>query len=164
MPVVVGLAHALDAVGGQARDLLPQRCGFVVRLVDRDPEVALGEAEAALGLGLGEEVPRVRDRALFEVVAERPVAEHLEERAVAGGLADLFDVVRADALLHVDGARERRGDDARQVRDEGHHAGHGEEQGRVVGDERRRRHDGVTALGEVVDVATADLAVCMVPF
>ena len=46
-----------------------------------------------------------RDRFLLEVIAERPVAEHLEEGVVVGVLADVVEVVvlaaGADALLRV---------------------------------------------------------------
>ena len=143
---------------GRPGDLPPQRGGLVVVLVDGDPQVLRVEAEAAVRLGGGQQLPRVGDRALFEVVAERPVAEHLEERAVPRRLADLFDVVRADALLDVGGTRVRRGDVAAQVRDERHHARDREQQRRVVGDQRRRRHDGVVALLEVAEEAVGELS------
>ena len=39
------------------------------------------------------------DRALLEVVADREVAEHLEEREVPRRVADVLDVGRAEALL-----------------------------------------------------------------
>ena len=87
-------------------DGLPQSVGLVVLLVDRDPEILGVEGEAAVLLGGGQQTPREADRVLLEVVAERPVAEHLEERAVTRRLADLFDVVRADALLVVGRARD----------------------------------------------------------
>ena len=52
--------------------------------------------------------PRPLDRLAFEVVAEAPVAEHLEERVVVRVEADVFEVVvlaaSADALLRVGGA------------------------------------------------------------
>ena len=52
-----------------------------------DPEAVHGELEAP------------GDRLLLEVVAEAPVAEHLEEGQVAAGVPHLFDVGRAKALL-----------------------------------------------------------------
>src|SRR5690606_35022537 len=48
VPVVVLFAHALDALDGQARDLLPQGGGFVVGVVDGDPDVLLCEGEVAV--------------------------------------------------------------------------------------------------------------------
>ena len=54
-----------------------------------------------------EQFPRPGDRFLLEVVAEGPVAEHLEEGVVVGVLADVVEVVvlaaGADALLRVGG-------------------------------------------------------------
>ena len=49
--------------------------------VGRDPQV------------LRQQVPGELDRLALEVVTEAPVAEHLEERVVAGRPADLFEVV-----------------------------------------------------------------------
>jgi hypothetical protein len=40
----------------------------------------------------GEELPRETDRLGLVVVAEREVAEHLEERAVPAGAPDVLDV------------------------------------------------------------------------
>ena len=39
------------------------------------------------------------DGLVLEVIAEGEVAQHLEEGAVAGGLADVLDIAGADALL-----------------------------------------------------------------
>ena len=50
-----------------------------------------------------------RDRLALEVVAEREVPEHLEERQVACGVADVVDVDRAKDLLAARQARRRRG-------------------------------------------------------
>src|SRR5690606_29020511 len=115
------------------------------------------EAVTALVLGRGEQLPGELDGAFLEVVAEGEVAAHLEERAVPGGLADLFDVRRAHALLDAGGAGEGRLDLAEEVGLEGHHAGRDEQQSRVVRDERRRRDDGVPALLEEAQPAAADL-------
>ncbi len=57
----------------------------------------------SISMTRGEELPRVRDRVVLEVVAEAEVAEHLEERVVPRGDADVLEVVvlaaDADALL-----------------------------------------------------------------
>ncbi len=156
-PEVVLLAQALDALLGHAHDLVPDPLGLVVVLVDGDPQLLRLEAVTALVLGGGEQLPGELDGALLEVVAEGEVAAHLEERAVAGGLADLFDVGGAHALLHAGRAVEGRLDLAEEVGLEGHHAGRDEEQSRVVRDERRRRDDGVPALLEEAQPAAADL-------
>src|SRR5207344_1121958 len=48
---------------------------------------------------LGGELPREVDRAVLEVVADREVPEHLEERQVARGQPDRVDIRRAKTLL-----------------------------------------------------------------
>ena len=54
---------------------------------------------------LRQQLPRPADRFLLEVIAERPVAEHLEEGVVIGVLADVVEIVvlaaGADALLRI---------------------------------------------------------------
>ncbi len=158
VPVVVLLAQALDALLRHADDLVPDALGLVVVLVDGDPQALGVEAVTALVLGAGEQLPGELDGAFLEVVAEGEVAAHLEERAVPGGLADLFDVRRAHALLDAGGTGEGRLDLTQEVGLEGHHAGRDEEQSRVVRDERRRRDDGVTALLEEAQPAAANLS------
>ena len=111
---------------------------------------------------LRHQVPGELDRALLEVVAEREVAEHLEEGVVARRVADIVEVVvlaaRAHAFLRRDGARIgalfQAGEDVLEL----HHPGIGEHQGRVVArDERRRGHDLVAVLGKIVEEARPDI-------
>ena len=157
-PVVVGLAHALDALIRKSGRLLPVASCVVVVFVDRDPEVSLLEAEAAVRFGLREQLPGIRDRLFLEVIAEREVAIHLKERAVTGGLADLFDVEGPNALLHTGGTRVWSGYESGQVRHEWHHAGDREKERRVVAHQRGRRHYGVTAVSKEVEPAVADVS------
>ncbi len=157
VPVVVLQPAALDALVRDA-DLAPQPEGLVIVEVDGDPDLVGVEAVVAVGLAAGDQLPGEVDGAFLEVVAEGEVAVHLEERAVPGGLADLFDVEGAHALLHahrtVVGGVLRTG----EVRLERHHAGVDEQQGRVVVDQRRRGHDRVAARREVVEEALADVS------
>lgn len=155
-PEVVLHAQALDALGGHTHDVAPDLLGLVVVLVDSDPQPLGVEAVTAVRHGAGEQLPGELDGAFLEVVAEGEVAAHLEERAVARGLADLFDVGRADALLHAGGAREGRLDLTQEVGLERDHARGHQKERRVVGDERRRRHYGVPALLEETQPAAAD--------
>ena len=94
---------------------------------------------------LGGELPGPRDGLGLEVVAEAPVAEHLEEHEVASGAPDVVEVVvlaaGAHALLRVGRPLERWRLVADEVRLERHHARHGEQHGGVVRDQARRRHD-----------------------
>src|SRR5690606_451001 len=87
-PEVVLLPQADDAVGRDARALLPQTEGLVVVPVDGGPEAVPGQAEL-----LRQEGPGEADGVALEVVAEREVAQHLEEGVVAGGLAHVLQVV-----------------------------------------------------------------------
>ena len=93
LPEVV-LAEPDDPLGRDA-DALPglDRDGV---LVEPEQRVALvhGRPEP-LGVEphlLGDELPGVVDGLVLEVVAEREVAEHLEERAVPVGAADVLEV------------------------------------------------------------------------
>ena len=156
-PVVVGQAAGLDPLFGQADLVPPDRGRLVVAVQDRGPQLALREAEAAVGLGPGQQLPGVPDRAFLEVVTERPVAEHLEERGVPGGLAHLVDVERAQALLHVRRPRPRRRLLAEQVRLERLHARDDEQHRGIIGDQGGRRHDGVPLLLEIGKEAAGDL-------
>src|SRR3546814_6714166 len=67
---------------------MPDVESFVVGLVDGDQQ-ALGRELP----DLRQQFPRPGDGVLLEVVAERPVAEHLEKGVVARGVADLVEVV-----------------------------------------------------------------------
>ena len=80
---------------GEARDLLPQIEGLVVVDIDGDGQPVLRQAEF-----LGDEVPGELDGAVLEIVAEREVAEHLEEGVVARGVADIVEVVVLAAGAH----------------------------------------------------------------
>ena len=111
---------------------------------------------------LGEQLPRPRDRVLLEVVAEREVAEHLEERVVARRLADLVEVVvlaaGAHALLRGRRALVRALLGAGEHVLELDHPGVGEQQRRVVGGhERARGHDLVALALEELEKSSADV-------
>ena len=133
-PEVVFHAEDLHVLGVEAL-VLPDRAGFLIIGVRGDPQLLGIEAVTTFGLRRGQQLRGVVDRLLLEVVAEGEVAEHLEEGAVTGGLADLVDVERAHALLVGGHALVGRGLLAEQVRDERHHAGDGEQRGRVRRDQ-----------------------------
>jgi len=180
-PEVVLLVAVNDVDGGvealAAEDVGPDVVGFLVEI----GRVVLGlvgrinGGEKALrrhAPDLGEQLPAPGDRLLLEVVAEGPVAEHLEHRVVVGIPADVFEVVvfaaGADALLGVGGAVVACGADAGPrgdvglfiAEEDGHelvHAGVGEEQSRRVGQQRGARHDGVLLAVEEIEEGLADL-------
>ncbi len=157
LPEIVARRDPDDLLVGQAGDLLPEVERLVVLVEDGDEQPVLRQAEL-----LRHEVPGKLDRAVLEVVAEREVAEHLEEGVVPGGVADIVEVVvlaaGADAFLRrhgpVVGPLLLAGEDVLEL----HHAGVGEEQGRVVArHERPGRHDLVAVFGKVVQERGTDL-------
>src|SRR5437868_7594558 len=64
---------------------------------DGDVKLVLGNTEP---LGRGNQLPRVRDRILLEVVAKREITQHLEERMVTVGEPDVLQIVVLAARAH----------------------------------------------------------------
>ena len=128
---VVDVAPGRHPLGRDADLVAPDRARHLVVGVGRDREPVAGDAQVA-----GQEVPGVLDRLALEVVAEAPVPEHLEERVVARGPADLLEVVvlagdpQAALVVHRAGvrARLRAGEDLLEL----DHARVREEQGLVA--------------------------------
>ena len=146
---------------GPGELLLPQRDRFpvaghlVVPGEHRDIQPLRVEPQP---LFAGEEFPAPGDRLGFEVVAQGPVAQHLEEGQV-GRVADQVDVVGAQTALPADQAPARRMWLAQQIRHQRLHAGGDEQRGRVVfGHQRRRGDEGASALCEKGEVFAAQQA------
>jgi hypothetical protein len=154
VPEVVLVAD--DALLGQTDLLVPDFKGFVVLGVDRYTEAVGIKADPLLA---GEELPRPGDGLFLEVVADGEVAEHLEERVVAGRFPDVLDVVGADALLGVGDARVVGHEAAVEVLLQRGHPGVDPQERRVVDrHERGARLDLVPLGGEKVEEFPADLA------
>ncbi len=156
-PEIVRSRDADDAVVGEAGDLLPVARSLIVVVVDGDEQLVLLEP-----VFLRDQVPGKLDRALLEVIAEREVAEHLEEGEMARGVADIVEVVvlaaGAHAFLRGGGALVGALLEARKRVLELHHAGIGEHQGRVVArHERRGGDDLMTVRLEVIQKSRPDL-------
>ena len=151
-PEVVVRAQARDVVVGDAL-LVPQLDRLVVVLEDGHVEALLGQAQV---LGRGDELVGPGDRVGLGVAAEGEVSEHLEEGEVRG-VADVVDVVGAQALLAGAGADLWHGALALVVLLELVHAGVGEQKRRVVGHERRRRVQLAALLLEEAQEVLADL-------
>ena len=142
---------------GKAGNLGPQTRGLVILGVNRDEQPVAPEAELA-----HDEIPGQLDRAFLEIIAEREIAEHLEKRVVPGGVTDVFEIVMLAAGAHA--FLRGRGALIRALLDPGehvlelHHAGVGEQQGRVVARHQRAgRHDLVPVPGEIVEKGGADI-------
>ena len=114
LPEVVLHAALEDVVRGQVAQ--PQLARLLVgggAAAAVGVALAVGGVEAVRGdlPHFGDEFPGPVDGFLLEIIAEGPVAEHLEERVVIGVQTHVFEVIvlaaRADALLGVDGSLER---------------------------------------------------------
>ena len=158
-----GRTHRPEIVGVEARDLgarhpdlaLPQLLCFVVVDVNGGVEFLRRQLDA-----LDQILPRPKDRFALVVVAEREIAEHLEEGAVPAGAADVLDVVLpagdAQAALHGDDPRRRRRHVAQERRDELLHPRDREQRRRHrVGDQGRGRDVLVSLRDEKVDERAA---------
>ena len=121
-------ARLADLAPVLVRDLVLAEPELGVAGEDGDPEPLGVELQV-----LEHELPGELDRALLEVLAEREVAEHLEERQVRAVEADLVDVRRAEALLHGRQQRRRRLLAAEEERHQRLHPGGREQRRAVVG-------------------------------
>ena len=151
------VADAHDALGRHAHLLVPDLEGLVIGVIHGDPQLVGRQLEHA-----GQQLPGKGNRVALEVVAERPVAEHLEERVVARGVTHRVQIVvlaaGAQAALHVRGPHVTRLFAAEKHVLERHHARVGEQQGRVAGRHQRAgRHDGVALGTEVVEEGGTDI-------
>ena len=156
-PEIIARGDADDLVVGEACDLLPGAIGLLVVVVDGDHETLGLEAEIP-----GDELPGQRDGQLLEVVAEREVAQHLEEGVVPVGVADVVEVVVLAAGAHALLRRHRARVGPRLLAGEHvlelHHPGRREHQRRIVARHHRRgRHDRVAVPGEEVEECRTDL-------
>ena len=157
LPEIILLVEALDVRRVDVGEITPQGFGLAVGAVDGGVELVLGKLPH-----LGDELPGPGDRFLLVVVAERPVAEHLEEGVVVAVAPDLLDVVvlaaQAQTFLRIDRARVGELLIAEEDVLELHHPGVDEQQGRVlVRNQRRAGNEVVAALAEKFDELGADL-------
>ena len=115
-------------VRGDLDLVVPDVVGLVVVEVDRDREPIGRDLEHSR-----QELPGPVDRLALEVVAEAEIPQHLEERLVERGPADVFDVAGAHALLAGGRARELGIAQPQELALELVHPGGREQHGRVVG-------------------------------
>ncbi len=156
-----GVAHGPEVIRCVARALVvadtddpffrhadfvfPNAERFVVFLIDRDRELFRRQS-----IDFGQQFPAIVDRVALEIVAEREVAEHFEERVMAGCVADVFEVVvlaaGAHAALRGRGARIRTALRSEEYVLELDHAGVREQQRGIVAGHKARRADDRMAL------------------
>ena len=155
LPEVVLLAEAEDALGRDADLLVPDFERLVIVNIDGRVQAVGVDADP---VRTGQEFPAPVNGLALEVIAEGEVAEHLEEGAVACGLADVLDVAGADALLAGGDAVARRLLLAGEERLHRRHAGVDEQKRRVVlRDERKARQAKMTLGLEETEVHLAQL-------
>ena len=137
LPEVIVLAEAGDTALGDANLVAPDIKCLVVLFIHGRVQPLGVEADPVRAR---QKLPRPGDGFMLEVVAEGEVAEHLKIRAVARGLADVFNVAGADALLAGADAVARRLLIALEVGLHRRHAGVDEQQARIIlRDEREAR-------------------------
>ena len=150
-PEIVACRDADDPLLGEPGDLPPQIERFVIVVIDGDGELFRRQPQVAR-----QQAPCEFDRVVLEIVAERKVAQHFEERVVARRIADIVEIVVLAARAHAFLRRRRpvvgtlldAGEDVLEL----HHPGVGEHERRVVArHERARRHDVMSVLGEELE-------------
>src|SRR5262249_52265082 len=87
-PEIIGGRDANNPFGWQSSDLAPKNERLIVVRIDGRGGLLLGETKF-----LGDERPSGEDRLLLEIVAKGEIAEHLEERVVAGRVANIVEIV-----------------------------------------------------------------------
>ena len=155
----VGAARKPDhALSGDAQGL-PQIHGLLVRPPPASSPSKHGDPDTVRSRPRwsGGELPAEPDGAFLEVVTYREVAQHLEERAVAGGEAHPVDI-RWCGSTSARWSRRRCGRlrQAQEVGFERLHPGSGQEnRGVLVRHQRRAGYQQVALLNEVVKVQLA---------
>ena len=161
LPEIVGAAAGLvadahDTICRHADLFGPDIVRFIVGLVHRHPQLVLGQFVNA-----GEQLPRVLNRILFEIITKAEIAQHLEKRVMPRGIANVFQIIVLAAGAHA----ALRGGSAYIVALvlpekhilELHHAGIGKQQrGIVARHQWTRGDDGVALARKVVEKLAAN--------
>ena len=148
LPEVILFSEAEDAVFGNADIVAPDGKSLVIGrrclISGEDGRIEPVGLESD-PLGARQKFPRPGNGFLLKIVAEREVAQHFKIRAVTRGVADVFNVARADALLAGGHAVARGLFLAREPRLHWRHAGVDEQNGFVVlRNERKARQTQMT--------------------
>ena len=160
LPEIVFSSNADNAVVGQAGNLFPYIIGFIVVMKDGYGQAVFGQAEF-----FGDQFPGPGNGIVFEIVAEREVAEHFKKRVVADGIADVVKVVvfaaGTDGFLRCGCAGIVAFFIAGKDMFELHHAGVGKHQGRVIiRNQRRGRDNFMVVFCEVIQKSASNVFQC----
>ena len=109
---------------------------FIILGIDRDHQFFFGQA-----IFPGDQIPGEFNRLGFEIIAERKITEHFKKGVVAGGIADIVEIIVLATGPYTFlrgcgtaiGALFNAGKDILEL----HHTGIGEHQGRIIA-----RHQG----------------------
>ena len=150
LPEVIGrvtrtlvITNSDDPLGRDADFLRPDIVGFVIFLINGDPQLLFRQT-----INAGQQLPGKVNGIPFEVIAEAEVAQHFEEGVVTGRIPDVFQVIVLATGTHtaLRGCRSCVGTLVLTEKNilELNHARVGEEQGRVIPrNQRTGRHNRV---------------------
>jgi hypothetical protein len=154
-PEIVLVAESDDAIVTDARNLLPQLARLAVRMVN-----GINQPRRVYRVVLGQQFERERHGVGLEIVPEREIPEHFEERVVPRRPTHVLQIVvlsaGPDALLGGGGACRGATGLAGEYVLELHHAGVREQKRRIVGGYQRRTRDLLVSAGgeEIKELAT----------
>ena len=94
LPEIVFFSEAVNALRRNSDFLIPDLIRFVVIQVDGRIETVRIKAD-----GLRQEFPGPVDGFGLKIITKGEITKHLKKCAVAGGMADIFNISRADAFL-----------------------------------------------------------------
>ena len=156
-PEIVAGGDTDDTVFGKACNLAPEFERFIVGMVNRRKQAVRIEAPFTR-----QQCPGIEDRFFLEVIAEAEIAQHLEKRVVARGVAHIVEIVvlatGAHAFLAAGRPIGRRFLKAGERVLERNHARIHEHQRRVViGHQRRTGHLEVVHAREEIQKGAANV-------
>ena len=102
LPEVILFAKFENTLGGNSDLLIPDTERFLIGRRRSFPSNTEGYSRSGsrpTPLWRGQKLPGPVNGLVLEIIAEGEVAQHFKICAVAGSIADIFDVARADALL-----------------------------------------------------------------
>ena len=94
-PEIIVRGDTDNAVFRKARNLAPQVECLIIGVIDRRRQARWIKAPF-----LGQQCPRMGNRLLFEIIAEREVPEHFKECVVARRVADIVQIIMLAARTH----------------------------------------------------------------
>ena len=146
LPKIIFFAQVDYPLRGDAHTLPPYVVGFIILLVDANPELFRRQAEQ-----FSDKLPGPFNGFFLKIIAKREVAKHFEKSGMPAGIADPLNIGSAHAFLAGGNASMGRLSLAAEKRFQRSHARTDEEQRRiVVGDQRKTGHHQVPFAGKKI--------------